>query len=608
MPGEMGQGSGGVGKVRAGRSEMVRRKGKLPAVEFLESRQLLSVFTGFSHVRNIATTSGIYSLQLSDQSVLKVSPAGNGQIDVKVLGTTTSSTLTITQVRPRYHLPNDLLSIRSLTIRSGQIGSILAAPVELDGTMTPLTSSVSTMDFGTLGPRAQIDVGGSVGAMSVGQVLLGPTGHVIIGGNLNGTTVTTNNSSTSASGTGSVTINGTVTGTITATGTGSGTAPTTPQTVGAITIGSMAMNGGEFVVVGDSVAPIQITNNMSLSENGLFSIGRDQTGAITVGGSLLLDSGGQLRVGRNLAGLTVSGDVQINATGSGILVGGDLDSMTVGGVFRGQNTPTAVDLAVGLNLNGLSVMGGGAKQGGIQTANINVGKSLAQLVVPHGIFQSWITAGVSISDVNVGADGVTAIYNSEIDGGTSTRNMVVGGDVKSGFPTGDSSGYRTRIIAGKIRAAAAGSTPDQGLYLPDGTIDQLVIQGSLINSVLATSVAPYGGDGSLPPPGPYGGTPRTSGPPPAGFSNYNAPGGLTDIGSGQNIKNYSIRSYVGGQLVPAAVYDTTTDPNIHVNVLAGGTVNATVTGSVVSTPHDDSQDFTGVFAVNTKGVNGGLAP
>ena len=44
------------------------------------------------------------------------------------------------------------------------------------------------------------------------------------------------------------------------------------------------------------------------------------------------------------------------------------------------------------------------------------------------------------------------------------------------------------------------------------------------------------------------------------------------------------------------------------NVLDNGTINATVTGGVVSTPHDDSQDFTGVFAVNTKGVNGGLAP
>jgi len=193
--------------------------------------------------------------------------------------------------------------------------------------------------------------------------------------------------------------------------------------------------------------------------------------------------------------------------------------------------------------------------------------------------------------------------------------VTVGGDVTSGFPTGDTSGYPTRIIAGKIRAAALGSTPDQGTYLANGTISGFAIDGWLINSVLAASVAPFGGDGSLPPPVPYGGTPRTSisGPPPPGFSNYNAPGGLTGPDSnGQFTKNYSIRSgvYVNGKFVPTAtaVYDTAIDPNIHVFVLDNGTINATVSGSVVSTPHDDTFDFTGVFAVNTAGVNGGLAP
>ena len=83
---------------------------------------------------------------------------------------------------------------------------------------------------------------------------------------------------------------------------------------------------------------------------------------------------------------------------------------------------------------------------------------------------------------------------------------------------------------------------------------------------------------------------------------------MTDFGNGQVIKNYSIRSFVNGQLLPTAVYNTAIDPNIHVNVLEGGTIIATVTGGVISTPHDDTFDFTGVFAVNTLGVNGGLAP
>jgi hypothetical protein len=423
---------------------------------------------------------------------------------------------------------------------------------------------------------------------------------VIIAGNLNGTTVPTNNSSTSASGTASVTINGTVTGTITTTGTGSGTAPTTAQSVGAISIGTVAMDGGEFVVVGDSVAPIEITNDMSLSHNGLFSIGRDQTGTISVGGSMLLDSGGQLKVGRNLAGLTVNGDVLVNPTSSGILVGGNLGTMTVNGIFRGQNSPSTVDLAVGLNLDSLSVLGGGANQGGIQMANINVGKNLTQLNVPHGIFQSWITAGVSISGMNVGADGVIAVYNSEIDAGSTISNMVLAGDVKSGFPTGDTSGYRTRIIAGKIRAAAIGSTPDQGEVLPNGTISNLVIQGALIDAVLAASVAPFGGDGSLPAAPAYGSTSQGTITLPGVFTNYQAPAGLTD----NTTPNFSIRNVTNGVPTGDAAWAQPVGSR-HDAVLSNGTITVTINGGVISTQTDqtaDTNDYAGLFAVNTIGV------
>ncbi len=428
-----------------------------------------------------------------------------------------------------------------------------------------------------LGPGAQIDINGSVGTMEVGSVNLGPGGHVVITGDLNGSAQSSSSSST-----------------------------TTP----AMTISSMNLAGGQFIIGRDSLEPISIAGNLTLSLNGLLSIGRDQAGTLAVGGSIILDSGGQISVGRNLAAVAVGGNILVDPGASGIVVGGNLDALAVGGYFRGQGSATATDLGVGLNLSNFNMYGGGASTspGGIQLANINVGKNIANLNASYGIFRSWITAGVSINDVTVGADGVTAVYNSEIDAGTSITNVSLNGDLTSGFPTGDTSGYPTRIIAGKVRSAAVGSTPDQGLYLANGTINAFAIEGSLINAVLAASVAPYGGDGSLPPPVPYGGTPRTSGPPPAGFSNYNAPGGLTETSTSQYIKNYSIRSIVGGQFVPTAVYDTAIDPIIHVNVLDGGTVNATVSGSVISTPHDDTFDFTGVFAVNTQGVNGGLAP
>ena len=331
--------AGGIRRWSAGTSPdrvpLVRRPRwtAAPVLEPLEGRQLLSYYTGFSSVRNIITRSGIYNLTIGGPGILKTGAAGGGRTDLKVLGTSADSTLTITQLKPRFHVPNQLLSIRNLTIKSGQIGSINASPVELDGTMTPLTSSVNTIQFGGLGPAAQIDVVGSLGSMSLGDVRLGPTGHVVIAGNVSGLgTGTTTNTGGTATGTGTstVTINGTVTGTITASGSGTGSGTSSvPQTVGSVTINQMAIDGGEFRIVGDSSAPIQILGTLSLSHNGVFIVGRDQTGSMTVGGSILIDTGGQLQVGRNLSSLTVGGDVVMNPGASGIVVGGDLGSLSV---------------------------------------------------------------------------------------------------------------------------------------------------------------------------------------------------------------------------------------------------------------------------------------
>ena len=152
------------------RPARARRTTTKPVLESLEGRQLLALFTGFSHVRNIPTNSGVYSLQIDGPGVLKTQPAGGGSFDVKVLGTTAASTLTITQVRPRFHVANKLMSIDNLTIRSGQIGSILAGSVELDGALRHVNSDVGTLAFGALGPGAQIDVNGSVSTMNVGSV------------------------------------------------------------------------------------------------------------------------------------------------------------------------------------------------------------------------------------------------------------------------------------------------------------------------------------------------------------------------------------------------------------------------------------------------------
>ena len=74
----------------------------------------------------------------------------------------------------------------------------------------------------------------NVGTMSVSQVDLGPTGRVLIAGQLN-----------------------------------------TDDLTGSMIIGSFTINGGRFEIGQDSIAPIAVTGNMTISHDGLFSIGRD---------------------------------------------------------------------------------------------------------------------------------------------------------------------------------------------------------------------------------------------------------------------------------------------------------------------------------------------
>ncbi|MFO0891646.1 MAG: hypothetical protein U0790_21185 [Isosphaeraceae bacterium] len=511
-------------------------------------------------MRNVPSRSGVFSLALDGPGILKTTPAGNGAFNVRVLGTTEDSTLTIAQVRPRYHAVSGLLPIRNISIQSGEIGGINAGAVLLNGSMTPLDSSPSLISFGALGPNAQIDVRGSVGAMAFGEVALGPGGHVVIAGDLTGT---------GSSG-------------------GAG-----------LSVGEMTLQAGQFVIGRDALAPVAIAGDVRLSENGLFSVGRDLAGTLDVGGSVVLDAGGEILVGRNLGGMTVNGDVLVNPQAAGILVNGNMGRTRINGIFRGQGSPSNIDLAVGLNLNGLEVVGGTANQGSIQDANISVGKSLSGLNAAHGIYRSWITAGVAIDGVTVGADGVTAIYNSEIDAGTSITNVQINGDVVSGFPKGDARGYPTRLIAGKVRGPEKNSTPNQGLYLSNGTITNFTIQGALVDAVLAASVAPFGGDGSLPPPPSYNTPPRTCGTPPGAFTNYQAPAGLT----GGTTPNFSIRN-VGGPNSNVAAW-VVPEGQRHACVLENGTVHVTVTGGAISSrtdPFDDTYDFPGVFAVNTEGI------
>ncbi len=562
----------------ASRSAQVRRTSTAPAVESLEGRHLLSTFTGFTHVRNILTPAGIFFLQVTGPGVLKASPAGHGAINLNVLGTTTNSSLSITQVQPRFHVVNTLLVIQNLTIKSGQIGNIQASAAELNGPMTlpmtPLTTSINTLQFGALGPNAQIDVNGSVGSMSVQNVNLGPSGHVVIADDLNS--------------------------------------------------------------------------------------------------------------------LTVTGNLLVNPGSTGIVVGGNLNGLTVNGIFQGQGT-SAIDLSVGLDLTnftvlGGSILGGGSNLGGVRSANISVGKDIVGLEIQHGIFNSLITAGVLIdgspqnssSGGNIGPDGSDAIFDSQLLAGVQIKNLLINGDVTSDYvtnPKPNPTGYPTRIVAGEVlEDRAPGRDPQggfpQGTFTSGGNIDNFQILGALIDSVVAASVAPYGGNGTLP----YANGFNYSAPPPSAVptpgeqGTYDAPagiivGGTVGISASMTpsvplsfpnfsevsyyneteINNITILTHPPQPILPpprVAFWNTASPDNTILpgainpsfatapadlnatNANPGGTgmtstaitlslpSKSTVLGGVISNPHTgpEPNDFAGFFADDTRGVFVGVLP
>ena len=218
--------------------------------------------------------------------------------------------------------------------------------------MTQINNTVNSLDFAELGPNAQIKVNGDVGTLNANQVNLGPLGQVVISGALN-----------------------------------------TSDLTGSMTIGNLNIVSGRIVIGSDSIAPITVTGNMTISQNGLFSVGRDMDGALTVGGNLELDSGGQLFVGRNMSSLTVDGNVIVNPTNSGIVVNGALGSVSVSGIFQGQggtSTPTLFDLGVGLTLSGLSIAGGTLSQNGLINANIRAGSTITGVNITYGTINSTI--------------------------------------------------------------------------------------------------------------------------------------------------------------------------------------------------------------------------
>jgi hypothetical protein len=329
-----------------------------PTVERLECRQLLSFFTGPSANRPVLARGGAFFVQVEGPGVVKVHPAGGGAIELVAFGTNSSSTVTISQLRPPWHSAGGPLLIRKLVIVSGQLGSLEAMPAELTGKMSTVAGPMSSLVLGALGRAAQVDVSGGVENFSVASVDLGPKGRVDL-------TEGSGNSGAS----------------------------------GSFTVGAMTLDGGQFVIGGDADANLSIQGNFTASRDGEFLVSRNVVGGLTVGGSVELDTGGQISVGGNVSALSIDGNLIVNPVspgvpgGAGISVTGALSNFVVNGYFQGQGgtaTPTAFDLGVGLNLTGLSVLGGISGVGGLINANIRAGGSITDVNIPYGSINSTI--------------------------------------------------------------------------------------------------------------------------------------------------------------------------------------------------------------------------
>ena len=608
------------------------RSTRVLSLEPLESRELLTNFyTGPSSSRTIRANAAYYNFSISGPGLETIKPAGKGAVAITLYGTNSTSTLNLSVLSQHPRSKGLPLSIASINVVTGQIGSIQAGGAGvLTGAINPL-GSAGLLQFAGLGPDAKIVVNGGLGSLGVsGDVNLGPNGLVQVAGDVSqGINVSGGLNSNG----GQILLGHNVLGPIVANSINlsKGAQISVGHNLAGATINnSVTLDSSSHIDVGnDMTGPLQIGGGLTLTNGARIGVGRDLTSGLTINGNLNISGNGRLSIGRNLSNVNINGNVTVDPSGGEIIVGGNLNGINVGGTFQGQGSSTGVDLNVGLDLNSLTVNGGAPGVGGLYKANIAVGKSIVGINIVHGIFESLLTAGVLIdggatNPSSFGPDGTDAIYNSQLIAGATINHIIVNGDVRSTFATNPSStGYPTRIIAGMNRA---------GQVSTGGLIDNFQILGTMYDSVLAASVAPSGGNGTLPTFA-YGAGPPTPSSNTA-LGTYDAPAGVIvggTVGNPVKYANYSEVSYYN-ETFTGVTYDTKQSPTINDFILPGAInpsfasppvvlsasatpttalalpTKSTILGGVVSTVHDQSSDFAGIFAADTRGVFLGAIP
>lgn len=547
------------------------------------------------------------------------------QYAISLLGTNSSTQVAIVPKLLRGGYDGSALRIGAIDVRSGQIGSIQAGIyADLTGPISPLNGQVAALSFNSLGADAQIRVNGPVGGLTIaGNATLGPKGRIIvpgpatIGGTFvnqgffasNGLTVggdLGNAPSAILATAGPLTVGGGLgdSGALSATGLTIGNNMfVSPGVSLSLPGASPTAIGGDLVLepgsslrfVGDLTQPLNVNGSLVLS-GGALTVDRDAPGGVSIGRNLIASGGGALVVGRNLGALAVGGDLNTSLGGQ-IQVGGNADSISIQGAAIGKGTN---DLNVGLSLFKFQVLGGSANQGGVQSLDLLVGKTLRGIDIPHGLFRSFISAGVAIDGSgsantaggNIGADGVVAVYDSTIMAGARIVNFTVNGDVKSDQPT-NPAGLPTRILAGVDR---------QGNLEAGGLIDNLLITGSLTDSVIAASVKPKTGTAYSTPPTGTIDVGYVNGP---HFIRPNFTSTLADLNAGYVYQFGRINpSFSPTPLLPGQV-STTLPGTLPLALPSQPTIDA---GVFQTSPHVPGTDYAGLYATDTSGVIVGLLP
>lgn len=390
---------------------------------------------------------------------------------------------------------------------------------------------------------------------------------------------------------------------------------------GPVSFGNTLLVDGSFVGVGrDVIGPMTVDNDLILVNDATLAVGRDVRQPLVVGNDLVIAGDANLLIGRNVWGFEVGGNLDTSGVGV-VAIGGNLNDLRIDGALIGKGVVGDPDLAVGLDLNGLTVLGFVPTLGSIVNADISIEKSLVGLDARHGIFNSFLTAGVLIdggeetpSGGNIGPDGPIAVLNSQIRAGVQIRNLLINGDVVSTAPS-DPTALPTRIVAGQNRA---------GVFSPAGNIDNFQITGSLIDAVIAASVVPEGGHGNIEPvPTDINGDGTYDAP--AGFlpfGTYGNPGSISNNAPAGYNEFYQFLGYfydpadpvIDDLILPGAINasfaPTVPSPNeVTPDTRIPLPTKSTVLGGVITTaPPSDDYDSPGFFAADTRGVFVGTLP